>query len=272
MDKLAIKHRLVVSKTESGQLSSASRILTSLGSADFSVKVVDKLKDIHPLGPAVVCPAVPDGYVKLIVSSDAGKRPHSVFQVVHPADPQASPDQIKETLGASTVIKEALRKSIASLTTRALDGGFPPVVGPILTSANLIPLNSGGIRPIAVDEVWRRLFAKVIMKHQAAGIRDFFQPQQLGVGTPQGSESIVHAAANLLEMHGESDEWACMDCDCSNAFNKVPRQTLLDECAIHFPQVSPWLNFCFMSPPKLRVVGGAIIEAESGTSEGDPCG
>jgi hypothetical protein len=33
MEKLASKYRLVVSKTESGQLSSASRILTSLGTA-----------------------------------------------------------------------------------------------------------------------------------------------------------------------------------------------------------------------------------------------
>jgi hypothetical protein len=45
------------------------------------------------------------------------------------------------------------------------------------------------------------------MKHQAAGIRDFFEPQQLGVGTPLGSEAIIYAAAKLLEMHGESDEW-----------------------------------------------------------------
>jgi hypothetical protein len=110
------------------------------------------------------------------------------------------------------------------------------------------------------------------MKHQAAGIRDFFEPQQLGVGTPLGSEAIVHAAAKLLEMHGESDKWACMHFDFSNALNKVSRQAFLDECAIHFPQVSPWMKFCFMSPPKLRVVGGSIIEAESGTSQGDPCG
>jgi hypothetical protein len=53
------------------------------------------------------------------------------------------------------------------------------------------------------------------------------------------SEAIFHAAAKLLEMHGESDEWACMDFDFSNAFYKVTRQTFLDECAIHFPQVSP---------------------------------
>jgi hypothetical protein len=98
------------------------------------------------------------------------------------------------------VIKEALPKSIASLTTRAHDGGFPPVVGPIL--------------------------------------------------------AIVHAEAKLLEMHGESHERACMDFDFSNAFKKVSRQTFLDECAIHCPQVSPWLNFCYISPPKLRVVSG----------------
>jgi Reverse transcriptase (RNA-dependent DNA polymerase) len=194
--------------------------------------------------------------------------------VFNPADPQAVPDHIKEALGASPVIKEALYKSRASLTTRVLDGGFPPVVGLLLTSANLIPLEipGGGIGPIAVSELWRRLFANVIMKHQAAGIRESFEHQHLGVGTPLGSETIDHAAAKLLEMHGESDEWACMAFDFSNAFNKVSPQTFLDECTIHFPQVSPWLNFCYMSPHILRVVGGAIIEAESGTCQGDPGG
>jgi hypothetical protein len=77
------------------------------------------------------------------------------------------------------------------------------------------------------------------MKHQAAGIRDFFEPQHLGVGISLGREAIVHAAAKLLEIHGESDEGACMDFDFSNAFNKVSRPTFLDECAIYFPQVSP---------------------------------
>jgi hypothetical protein len=100
-----------------------------------------------------------------------------------------------------------------------------------------------------------------------AGIQDFFEPQQLGVGTPLGSEAIVYAAAKLLELHGESDGWACMDFDFGNAFNKVSRQTFLDDCDIHLPQVYPWLKFCYMSPPKLRVVGG-----KSGASHGDPCG
>jgi hypothetical protein len=31
-------------------LGSALRILTSLGTADFSVQVVEKLKDLHPIG------------------------------------------------------------------------------------------------------------------------------------------------------------------------------------------------------------------------------
>jgi hypothetical protein len=71
----------------------------------------------------------------------------------------------------------------------------------ILTSANLIPLARNP--PIAVGEVWGRLFGKVIMKYQAAGIRDLFEPEQLGVVTLLGSEAIVHALAKLLEMHRE---------------------------------------------------------------------
>jgi hypothetical protein len=41
------------------------------------------------------------------------------------------------------------------------------------------------------------------MKYQAAGIRDLFEPEQLGVVTLLRSEAIVHAAAKLLEMHRE---------------------------------------------------------------------
>jgi hypothetical protein len=94
MEKLASKHWLVVSKTESGQLSSASRILTSLGTADFSVQVVEKL--IHPLGPAVVFPAVPDGYVKLVVSSDAVEKPVQSFPSGSSCGPSGlTPDHIK---------------------------------------------------------------------------------------------------------------------------------------------------------------------------------
>jgi hypothetical protein len=85
--------------------------------------VVEKLKDLYPLGPAVVCPAVPDGYdavEKAVQSFPRGSSNRSSG---------LTPDYIKEPLGASPVIKEALFKTIASLTTRALDGGFPPSGG-----------------------------------------------------------------------------------------------------------------------------------------------
>jgi hypothetical protein len=47
-DRTRIKHRLVCAKTESGQLSCALRILTSLGTVVISEEVIERLQALHP--------------------------------------------------------------------------------------------------------------------------------------------------------------------------------------------------------------------------------
>jgi hypothetical protein len=42
------------------------------------------------------------------------------------------------------------------------------------------------------------------MKEQAPNIRQYFEPLQIGVGTPLGGEAIIYAAASLLETFGTS--------------------------------------------------------------------
>jgi hypothetical protein len=46
-----------------------------------------------------------------------------------------------------------------------------------MTEADIILEKVGvGTRPIAVGEVWRRLFAKVIMRSQAPAVRAYIEP------------------------------------------------------------------------------------------------
>jgi hypothetical protein len=58
--------------------------------------------------------------------------------------------------------------AVAGLTTLALNGDICHGMDKYIAGANLIPLEKVGgvLRPIAVGEVWQRLFAKVIMRSQ----------------------------------------------------------------------------------------------------------
>ena len=59
--------------------------------------------------------------------------------------------------------------------------------------------------------------------------------------------------------------------DMKNAFNSVSSQVLLDECAVHFPELFPWTAWCYGKHPSLWHPLG-IISSESGVQQGDPLG
>ena len=75
-------------------------------------------------------------------------------------------------------------------------GNIPCEICSTIFGANLIALSKpdGGIRPIAVGFLLRRLAGKIIMKKLYGKCKDLFYPYQLGVGTPKGVESAVHTA------------------------------------------------------------------------------
>ena len=61
----------------------------------------------------------------------------------------------------------------------------------------------------------------------------------------------------------------CMD--FKNAFNLVSRDAVLQECAKHFPDVLPWVAWCYGSHPFLWHTMGQIT-SQSGVQQGDPLG
>ena len=56
-----------------------------------------------------------------------------------------------------------------------------------------------------------------------------------------------------------------------NAFNLVSRQAVLDECAIFFPELLPWVTWCYGTHPllwhQLR-----HLSSETREQQGDPLG
>ena len=70
---------------------------------------------------------------------------------------------------------------------------FPEFVAKALCSASLLALKKkGGICPIALGEILRRLIAKCSIKEAKLEAKEFFQSLQWGVGVKGGAEAIMH--------------------------------------------------------------------------------
>ena len=156
-------------------------------------------------------------------------------------------------------------------------GKAPTSVSIFLAGDGLTALNKfkpgclPDVRPIAVGEALRRLTGKCLcslIKYKAS---EFFQPLQFGVACASGSEKVVHGLRAFMDKHWEDDDFAVVKVDMRNAFNLVSRQVILDECALHFPDLLPWATWCYAAHPLLWHPMGRIF-SETGVQQGDPLG
>ena len=124
------------------------------------------------------------------------------------------------------------------------------------------------VRPIAVGEALRRLTGKCLC-YKAS---EFFQPLQFGVACASSSEKVVHGFRSYMDKHWEDDDFTVVKVDMCNALNLVSRQAILDECALHFPELLPWATWCYAAHPLLWHPMGGCIFSETGVQQGDPPG
>ena len=90
--------------------------------------------------------------------------------------------------GAATAIADDLLGSITGIVNLFLSGKCPIQLGEYIASAPLTPLvkPGGGLRPIAVGTVWRRLVSKVASSSVGNSMNSYLQDFQFGVGVPGG--------------------------------------------------------------------------------------
>ena len=121
-----------------------------------------------------------------------------------------------------------LLEAVTGLLNLLLDGRCPATVAPVLFGGNLIGLDKkdGGIRPIAIGYVWRRLAAKCANSYAITRLASRFSPTQLGVGVKGGCEAAVHASRRFVE--GMVDGSVFVKLDFRNAFNCLRRDALLE--------------------------------------------
>eukprot|EP00731_Ephydatia_muelleri_P028343 Em0019g1216a len=86
-----------------------------------------------------------------------------------------------------------------------------------------------------------------------------------------GAEKVIHGVRSCIKEHWIDDNFTFCKVDMSNAFNCVSRQALLEECAVHFPELLPWVGWCYGSQPTLWHPLGQL-SSEVGVQQGDPLG
>nr|GEW28893.1 putative reverse transcriptase domain-containing protein [Tanacetum cinerariifolium] len=140
-------------------------------------------------------------------------------------------------------IKQYRIKSISCGTSCGRDGlraqGFLKcvVVSDELTSS-ITQVLGGGIRPIALSTVWRRLGSKVSTIMIGHSLDGYLDGLPFSVGLSGGSEAILHAVNCLIESCGDDVGLSMLLVDFKNAFNLVDREVRYTLLCVHALLVS----------------------------------
>lgn len=130
------------------------------------------------------------------------------------------------------------------------------------------------LRPIAVGELIRRWISKIALRVISGKSRNFFLPQQFGLGISCGNEMIVNGVRFFFEHLSslpEFQDFVLVQLDFENAYNTCSRKLFLNLVFKHFPEIFPWVRLCYASDSELLWFDQSVISA-SGTQQGDPLG
>ena len=172
-----------------------------------------------------------------------------------------------------TPILQLLRKVINILAS----GKAPADVSIFLAGGNLTALQKSkpdcplDVCPIAVGEALRRLVGKCLCSMVKVKAAEFFDPLQRGVACAAGAEKIAHGHRDYIDENWHVEGFTVLKIDLVNAFNLVSRQALLSECSTHFPELLPWVSWCYCRHPVLWHTLGNL-SSQSGVQQGDPMG
>jgi hypothetical protein len=128
------------------------------------------------------------------------------------------------------------------------------------------------IRPIAAGNIFRRIASKCVCSLIEHRSRSFFKGLQFGVSYSAGAEHIIHSVRDVMSTKWDSDEeLMVLKIDFSNAFNSINRTVMLEEVATTFPDLLPWVQWCYGCSPQLFYRDHEIRSC-IGVQQGDPLG
>ena len=157
----------------------------------------------------------------------------------------------------------------------ALSGKVDKRVAPWLSGAPLTALYKkacGGVRPIAVGEILRRVISRVCCAAVKPRLPEIFLPYgQIGVGISGGLEAAIHSMSSFISSNVNDPTLCCLNVDMSNAFNNCHRECCLQRLHQELPELYGRVQRCYHTAGDLRF-GRQKLQSTTGVQQGDPLG
>ena len=184
------------------------------------------------------------------------------------------PEHLKDLIAPQTAqAGQRLLKALANLCSKLLRGQIPHHASDHLFAAKLTALRKkdGGIRPIAVGNVFRPFATKIAAKRVMPELRRQIPPVQLGVGISGGCEAAAHTVHAFVQPPVVPGSIVLVKLDMKNALNTVGRDHFLEVCSSRAPSILRLASTAYAMSSHL-VIGNKTILSETGVQQGDPLG
>lgn len=270
-------HILAEKAIEAGRASKAVRILCD---TDKPIEVTDevfaKLQDKHP--PASSRSPFGADATRRLGIRRAAEPPAELIETAVKSfkhDVGAGPSGwnaplLKLAANSSPGFKDALRV----LCLQVLDGSAAG--SNLLRASKLIAISKrdGGLRPIAIGEIFYRLATKVALKFTWSSGN--LERWQLGVGSIGGVEPLIALLQRVYDGTSHPDHLQVTSLDFSNAFNSISRTAVANGVWNHARILHKAARWAYATPSALLIAGEndsyrTILSAE-GVRQGDPLG
>ena len=228
---------------QEGQFSRAAKALISRGMDQHSAAARDEMEAKHPEGQGAKVPEEENTTPPITLT---GRQVYEAIQGFKagtaPGPSGLRAEHLKEAKAART---EGRGAAVVGALTRLVNtmaaGKVPTEVTPYFCGGNLFAAvkKSGGLRPVAVGDILRRLTSKCIAYSVAGRASVHLRPLQFGVGVRGGCEGVVHATRATLEDETilPDRKWM-LQVDFVNGFNQVDRTHMFTEVRKNFPRHS----------------------------------
>lgn len=258
---------------EQGKLSRATRaLLNQTATAPRNAETLAKLKTLHPEASVSAPFRESQGSLRL---RPIDKRSFITAEDLRKMSTEKSPG----ISGWAAVFIHAAASSdkfvefMCELTSRIYHGIASG--REYLSAALLIPLAkpNGGVRPIAIGEMFYRIAAKSIL-HSVA-LSSATDAMQFGAAGRGGVEPVIYRLQQLCDGDFDDGITGVSSLDFSNAFNSLNRFTLASSVYRHCPELYCCTEWAYGHHSSLVVPWDDRVEllsSEEGVRQGDPLG
>ena len=242
---------------QEGEYSRGLQALTSSGMAPQNRATEANLRAKHPPAPSELGPLPTTEVSPLSVTLlEVEKSVKRFRRGSAPGPSRLRPESVKAALKAPPNRNDKALVGLTKLVYGMMAGKVPATVAPYLCGARLHAAmkKDGGLRPIAVGNLVRRITAKCAASRVADKAVVHLSPLQVGVAVRGGSEAIAHAVREALQR--EPDK-LLLQADFINAFNTLDRPP----CWRRLPVSPP--SSCHGSPPAMALQSTSSTEPPS---------